>query len=71
MPDLSAFLDEITDAVSSLLDEKLRFLNGFEDRLARSMQKALDIVTSDYEHRIRQLEDDVAKLLHHTGLDKR
>ena len=43
-------------------------MDGFENRLAASMQKALDIVTAQQEQRIAALEQDVARLLRHTGL---
>jgi hypothetical protein len=44
-------------------------MQGFEQRLASSMQKALDIVTAQQEQRIQALEEDVARLLQHTGLN--
>jgi len=44
-------------------------MTGFEHRLASSMQKALDIVTAQQESRIKSLEEDLAKVMRHTGLD--
>lgn len=50
-------------------DERIDlFLDGFEDRLARAMQKALDVVTADADARLRSLEEDQARILRHLGL---
>jgi hypothetical protein len=49
--------------VKALVNAELnKFMQGFESRLAISMQKALDIVTAQQEERIRSLEEDVARL---------
>lgn len=45
------------------------YLAGFEDRLASSIQKALDMVVHEYAERIRALEEDQARILRHLGLE--
>lgn len=55
-----------------LIDKRIQqFLDGFEERLARSMQRALDTVLHSLESRIQQLEEDQARILRHLGLDDR
>jgi len=57
--------EEISALVNAAFAEAM---SGFEQRLASSMQKALDIVTAQQEQRIRALEEDLAKVIRHTGL---
>lgn len=57
--------EEISALVNAAFAEAM---SGFEHRLASSMQKALDIVTAQQEQRIRALEEDLAKVIRHTGL---
>lgn len=58
--------------VQALVKEEIaRFLSGFEERLAASMQRALDTVVSDLDDRLRSLEEDQARILRHLGLDRR
>ena len=61
--------EQIISIAEEVCEERLKkFMDGFENRLAASMQKALDIVTAQQEQRIAALEQDVARLLRHTGL---
>ncbi len=57
--------EDIKQIVNSAIED---FMTKFEGRLASSMQKALDIVTHQQEKRLAALEEDVARLLRHTGL---
>lgn len=50
-------------------NELQAFLDGFQERLAASMQRALDTVTSDMDQRLRVVEEDQARILRHLGLD--
>lgn len=59
---------EIRELVAAAMHDYMR---GFEQRLAISMTKALDIVTAEQNARLRRLEEDQARLLRHLGLDKR
>jgi len=45
-----------------------RFNDGFEQRLADAIRKALDTSYMDLSERVRALEEDMAKLQRHTGL---
>jgi hypothetical protein len=59
----------MSEDIKALVNEAFaEAMQGFEQRLASSMQKALDIVTAQQEQRIRALEEDVARLQKHTGL---
>lgn len=58
--------DELEVVVVDALDG---YLAGFEDRLASSIQKALDMVVHEYAERIRALEEDQARILRHLGLE--
>lgn len=61
--------EQIVSIAKEVCEEGLnKFMDGFESRLSASMQKALDIVTAQQEQRIDALEQDVARLLRHTGL---
>lgn len=51
----------VADAIHS-------FSEGLEERLARGMTKALDIVTHDINERLRTIEEDQARILRHLGL---
>lgn len=65
---LDSVVHELRQAAKAVFDEQME---GFEGRLATAMQKALDTVGGEYEARLRQIEEDLARLLKHTGLDKR
>ncbi len=55
--------------VKALVDEELEaFKKQLESALATSMRKALDTVTTEYEDRLRSLEEDQARILRHLGL---
>ena len=58
--------DEVTEIVQAAISD---YMQGFEQRLASSMQKALDTVTSSQDARLRALEEDLSKLLRRAGLD--
>lgn len=46
-----------------------QWLAEFEVRLAKSMQKALDIVVEELGERLRAVEEDQARILRHLGLE--
>jgi hypothetical protein len=55
--------------IKALVDEELEvFKKQLESALATSMRKALDTVTTEYEERLRSLEEDQARILRHLGL---
>lgn len=53
----------VAAAQAAVRAEVERFTAGLEDRLARAMQKALDVVVSEHDDRILKLEEDMAKLM--------
>lgn len=55
--------------ISSIVDQHLEsFRERLEASLATSMQKALDTVVSEFDERLRGVEEDLARLLRHSGL---
>jgi hypothetical protein len=60
-----AELETLLDMTAQTMRKEL---NGFEERLATAMQKALDVVVSELDTRIHQLEEDQARILRHLGL---
>lgn len=62
-------LDELLAEVEQIIDDALsRYDSGFEQRLAASFQKVLDTVMAEYDERVRELEEDQARILRHLGL---
>lgn len=59
-------MEELLGRVKSLMDARFE---AFEDRLAAQLTKAFDVVLADYERRLRAIEEDVAKLMRHTGME--
>lgn len=58
------------EEVKRIVDAELaRFRSGLEDALATAMTKALDTVVGDVEGRLRQIEEDQARILRHLGLE--
>lgn len=51
-------------------EEVERFALGFEHRLTTAMTKALDTVVEEYNCRLVVLEEDLARLLRHSGLEE-
>lgn len=49
--------------------ELKKYDEGFEQRLARAIQKGFDRVLHDNDERLKAIEEDLAKLLRHTGLN--
>jgi len=62
--------EEIMEQIEKLVEEVFtRLMTGFEERLASAMQKALDTVVSEQNARIRAIEEDLAKIQRHMGLE--
>lgn len=56
------------DVRSTIREELAKFSDGLEDRLAMAMTKALDTVMHEMDGRLRQLEEDQARILRHLGM---
>ena len=66
---LAGFKEELSELINDTTNRRFSmFAKGLEDRLADAMTKALDIVTADFKERIRDLEEDQARILRHLGL---
>ena len=48
-------------------EEVASYMEGFEDRLARGIQKGMDLVKHEMDERLRQIEEDLASILRHIG----
>ena len=67
---IDPFDSETETELRLMIQEEIQdFMDGFEDRLATSMRKALDTVTHGLEVRLRAVEEDVARVERHSGLD--
>ena len=51
-------------------EEIEKFNHGFEQRLTTAITKALDTVVEEYKTRLQDLEEDMARVLRHTGLEE-
>lgn len=52
-----------------ILDDRFtQFNSALEASLSSAMQKALDTVVTDLEDRLRQIEEDQARIMRHLGL---
>lgn len=57
---------EIKQAV---LRELEHYNDAFEERLSLAIQKGLDSVVHEFQFRLRQVEEDQARILRHLGLE--